>query len=206
MENKYPIKVLIANGNSPLKSPVSKWIGLPFEKKELEEALEDLGIKNDKPYILGWKSDISPYFITCINKDTDLEELNYFAALIDESISNETKYSSGPVYNIAASILEGYGTLNIRKNIKLLMNEDKFFLCPDIINYVDLGKEFIDTSDLNINNAKKSDLKKLGQENYRDLDGRFTENGFIYFNAFDKQYRSKDDIPLEYRLENYERP
>ena len=206
-DKDYPFAAFVTNlGKYNEGDLVGEWVKFPTTYNEMQKVFERIGIgqKDDFGYTY------EEWFITdydCYVPDLydklgeyeNLDELNYLASKLEEMNSWEYDQFCG-----AMEVGDHSGSL--QDIINLTENLDCYDVYPDINDYDELGRYYIDELDaMQIPEHLKNyiDYEAYGRDIALDEGGEFTEYGYVrdtgdrFVEVYDGD---RENIPKEYRV------
>lgn len=206
-DKDYPFAAFITNlGKYNEGTLVGEWVKFPTTAEELQKVFERIGIgsKDDfgQPYEEWFITDYDCYVDGLYDKlgeYENLDELNYLASKLDEMSQSEYEQ-----FQAAMSMDEHTGS--IQEIINLTENLDCYDIYPDIQDYDDLGRYYIEELDaMQVPEHLKNyiDYEAYGRDVALEEGGEFTDFGYVRDTGdrFDEVYDGdRDSIPEEYRV------
>ena len=205
-DKDYPFAAFITNlGKYNEGELVGEWVKFPTTAEELKEVFKRIGIgqKDDfgHPYEEWFITDYDCYvdgLYSKLGEYENLDELNYLASKLDEM--DQSDYAR---FQTAMEI--GEYTSSLKDIINLTENLDCYEVYPNIKDYADLGRYYIEELDViqvpaNLRNY--IDYEAYGRDMAVEENGTFTGQGYvrdtreIFYECYDGELSS---IPDEYR-------
>ena len=203
----YPFAAFITNlGKYNEGELVGEWVKFPTTAEELKEVFKRIGIgqKDDfgNPYEEWFITDYDCYVDGLYDKlgeYENLDELNYLASKLDEM--SESEYAQ-----FQAGMEMGDHCGSLQEIINLTENLDCYEVYPDIHDYDDLGRYYID--ELEVMQVPEHlqnyiDYEAYGRDVAMDENGSFTDQGYVRDTGdrFCEYYDGeRGSIPDEYRV------
>ena len=203
----YPFAAFITNlGKYNEGELVGEWVKFPTTAEELKEVFKRIGIgqKDDfgQPYEEWFITDYDCYVDGLYDKLGEyesLDELNYLASKLDEM--SESEYAQ-----FQAGMEMGDHCGSLQEIINLTENLDCYEVYPDIHDYDDLGRYYID--ELEVMQVPEHlqnyiDYEAYGRDVAMDENGSFTDQGYVRDTGdrFCEYYDGeRGSIPDEYRV------
>lgn len=206
-EKDYPFAAFITNlGKYNEGELVGEWVKFPTTYEDLQKVFERIGIGSaddfGNPYEEWFITDYDCYVGDLYDKlgeYENLDELNYLASKIDEMDRGE--------YNQFLAAMEvGDHSGSLQDIINLTENLDCYDIYPDIEDYDDLGRYYIDELDaMQVPEHLRNyiDYEAYGRDIALDESGDFTDFGYVRDTGdrFDEVYDgNRESIPEEYRV------
>lgn len=206
----FPFAAFITNlGKYNEGELVGEWVRFPTTPEKLKEVFERIGIGSrdafGAPYEEWFITDYDCYvggLYDKLGEYENLDELNYLASRLEELDRSE--------YNQFLAAMEvGDHTGSLQEIINLTENLDCYDVYPDIEDYDDLGRYYIDELDaMQIPEHLQNyiDYEAYGRDVALEEGGEFTEFGYVRDTGdrFDEVYDGdRDSIPEEYRVMNF---
>ena len=199
MEKRYdgflfPISVRIVNKEEPERE---QWLELPTTPQALRELLQNIG-GDRQGWYLG-EVNCHLYNAAAVEDCTDINELNYLAAALEA-------LTDGEFGSYQAIVDTGRHCDTIQDMINLTENLDCYEVNPNITDYDDLGRYYIDELEaMQIPDCLQNyiDYEAYGRDVALDEDGQFTDYGYVRDtrNSFIEAYDGNpENIPEEYRV------
>ena len=210
-DKDYPFAAYITNlGKYNEGELVGEWVKFPTTPEELKQVFDRIGIgqKDDfgNPYEEWFITDYDCYVGNLYDKlgeYENLDELNYLASKLDEMDRGE--------YNQFLAAMEaGDHSGSIQEIINLTENLDCYDVYPDIEDYDDLGRYYIDELDaMQVPEHLKNyiDYEAYGRDVALEEGGDFTEFGYVrdtgshFYEYYDGE---RGSIPEEYRVMTFQ--
>ena len=206
-DKDYPFAAFITNlGKYNEGELVGEWVKFPTTAEELKEVFKRIGIgqKDDfgQPYEEWFITDYDCYVDGLYDKLGEyesLDELNYLASKLDEM--SESEYAQ-----FQAGMEMGDHCGSLQEIINLTENLDCYEVYPDIHDYDDLGRYYIEELDVmqvpeHLQNY--IDYEAYGRDVAIDENGAFTDQGYVRDtgDSFHEYYDGeRGSIPDEYRV------
>lgn len=203
----YPFAAFITNlGKYNEGELVGEWVKFPTTVEEIKAAMDSIGIGQKDDFGYAYEE----WFITdydCyvdglydkLGEYVNLDELNYLASKLDEMSHSEYEQ-----FQAAMSVGDHGGSL--QDMINLTENLDCYEVNPNITDYDDLGRYYIDELEaMQIPDYLENyiDYEAYGRDVALDEDGQFTDYGYIRDtgDSFVEIYDGNpENIPEEYRV------
>ena len=210
-DKDYPFAAFITNlGKYNEGELVGEWVKFPTTAEEMKKVFDRIGIgqKDDfgNPYEEWFITDYDCYVDGLYDKLGEyesLDELNYLASKLDEM-------SRGEYEQFQAAMEIGDHTGSVQEIINLTENLDCYDVYPDIHDYDDLGRYYIDELDaMQVPEHLKNyiDYKAYGRDVAMDENGTFTDQGYVRDtgDSFHEYYDGeRGSIPDEYRVMTFQ--
>ena len=206
-DKDYPFAAFITNlGKYNEGELVGEWVKFPTTAEELKEVFKRIGIgqKDDfgQPYEEWFITDYDCYvdgLYSKLGEYENLDELNYLASKLDEM--DQSEYAQ-----FQAGMEMGDHCGSLQEIINLTENLDCYEVYPDIHDYDDLGRYYIEELDVmqvpeHLQNY--IDYEAYGRDVAMDENGSFTEQGYVRDTGdrFCEYYDGeRGSIPDEYRV------
>ena len=206
-DKDYPFAAFITNlGKYNEGELVGEWVKFPTTAEELKEVFKRIGIgqKDDfgQPYEEWFITDYDCYvdgLYSKLGEYENLDELNYLASKLDEM--RESEYAQ-----FQAGMEMGDHCGSLQEIINLTENLDCYEVYPDIHDYDDLGRYYIEELDVmqvpeHLQNY--IDYEAYGRDVAMDENGTFTDQGYVRDtgDSFHEYYDGeRGSIPDEYRV------
>ena len=206
-DKDYPFAAFITNlGKYNEGELVGEWVKFPTTAEELKEVFKRIGIgqKDDfgHPYEEWFITDYDCYvdgLYSKLGEYENLDELNYLASKLDEM--SESEYAQ-----FQAGMEMGDHCGNLQEIINLTENLDCYEVYPDIHDYDDLGRYYIEELDVmqvpeHLQNY--IDYEAYGRDVALEENGTFTDQGYVRDtgDSFHEYYDGeRGSIPEEYRV------
>ena len=217
----YPFAAFITNlGKYNEGELVGEWVKFPTTAEEMKEVFKRIGIgqKDDfgNPYEEWFITDYDCYVDGLYDKlgeYENLDELNYLASKLDEM--SDSEYAQ-----FQAGMEMGDHSGSLQEIINLTENLDCYEVYPNIEDYDDLGRYYIDELEvMQIPEHLQNyiDYEAYGRDVAMDENGSFTDQGYVrdtgdrfceYYDgergSIPDEYRvmtSQDDLPEEEKSE-----
>ena len=207
----YPFAAFITNlGKYNEGELVGEWVKFPTTAEELKEVFKRIGIgqKDDfgQPYEEWFITDYDCYVDSLYSKlgeYENLDELNYLASKLDEM--SESEYAQ-----FQAGMEMGDHCGSLQEIINLTENLDCYEVYPDIHDYDDLGRYYIEELDVmqvpeHLQNY--IDYEAYGRDVALEENGTFTDQGYVRDtgDSFHEYYDGeRGSIPDEYRVMTFQ--
>ena len=204
-DKDYPFAAFITNlGKYNEGELVGEWVKFPTTAEELKEVFKRIGIgqKDDfgHPYEEWFITDYDCYvdgLYSKLGEYENLDELNYLASKLDEM--SESEYAQ-----FQAGMEMGDHCGSLQEIINLTENLDCYEVYPDIHDYDDLGRYYIE--ELEVMQVPERlqnyiDYEAYGRDVAIDENGTFTDQGYVRDtgDSFHEYYDSeRGSIPEEY--------
>ena len=210
-DKDYPFAAFITNlGKYNEGELVGEWVKFPTTAEELKEVFKRIGIgqKDDfgQPYEEWLITDYDCYvdgLYSKLGEYESLDELNYLASKLDEM-------SQGEYEQFQAAMEIGDHSGSVQEIINLTENLDCYDVYPDIHDYDDLGRYYIDELDaMQVPEHLKNyiDYEAYGRDIAMDESGDFTDLGYVRDtgSSFHEYYDGeRGSIPEEYRVMTFQ--
>ena len=207
----YPFAAFITNlGKYNEGELVGEWVKFPTTAEELKEVFKRIGIgqKDDfgQPYEEWFITDYDCYVDGLYDKLGEyeiLDELNYLASKLDEM--SDSEYAQ-----FQAGMEMGDHCGSLQEIINLTENLDCYEVYPNIHDYDDLGRYYIEELDVmqvpeHLQNY--IDYEAYGRDVAMDENGSFTDQGYVRDTGdrFCEYYDGeRGSIPDEYRVMTFQ--
>ncbi len=206
-DKDFPFSAFITNlGKYNEGELVGEWVKFPTTHEELQKVFERISIgKTDdfgQPYEEWFITDYDCYvggLYDKLGEYENLDELNYLASKLDEMDRGE--------YNQFLAAMEvGGHSGSLQEIINLTENLDCYDIYPEIENYDDLGRYYIDELDaMQVPEHLRNyiDYEAYGRDVALEEGGDFTEFGYVRDtgSSFTEIYDGdRENIPEEYRI------
>ena len=207
----YPFAAFITNlGKYNEGELVGEWVKFPTTAEEMKEVFKRIGIgqKDDfgNPYEEWFITDYDCYVDGLYDKlgeYENLDELNYLASKLDEM--SDSEYAQ-----FQAGMEMGDHCGSLQEIINLTENLDCYEIYPDIEDYDDLGRYYID--ELEVMQVPEHlqnyiDYEAYGRDVAMDENGSFTDQGYVRDTGdrFCEYYDGeRGSIPDEYRVMTFQ--
>ena len=207
----YPFAAFITNlGKYNEGELVGEWVKFPTTAEEMKEVFKRIGIgqKDDfgNPYEEWFITDYDCYVDGLYDKLGEyesLDELNYLASKLDEM--SESEYAQ-----FQAGMEMGDHCGSLQEIINLTENLDCYEIYPNIEDYDDLGRYYID--ELEVMQVPEHlqnyiDYEAYGRDVAMDENGSFTDQGYVRDTGdrFCEYYDGeRGSIPDEYRVMTFQ--
>ena len=210
-DKDYPFAAFITNlGKYNEGELVGEWVKFPTTAEEMKKVFDRIGIgqKDDfgNPYEEWFITDYDCYVDGLYDKLGEyesLDELNYLASKLDEM-------SQGEYEQFQAAMEVGDHSGSVQEIINLTENLDCYDVYPDIHDYDDLGRYYIDELDaMQVPEHLKNyiDYEAYGRDVALDEGGDFTYLGYVRDtgSSFHEYYDGeRGSIPEEYRVMTFQ--
>ena len=207
----YPFAAFITNlGKYNEGELVGEWVKFPTTAEEMKEVFKRIGIgqKDDfgNPYEEWFITDYDCYVDGLYDKlgeYENLDELNYLASKLDEM--SESEYAQ-----FQAGMEMGDHCGSLQEIINLTENLDCYEIYPNIEDYDDLGRYYIDELEvMQIPEHLQNyiDYEAYGRDVAMDENGSFTDQGYVRDTGdrFCEYYDGeRGSIPDEYRVMTFQ--
>ena len=207
----YPFAAFITNlGKYNEGELVGEWVKFPTTAEEMKEVFKRIGIgqKDDfgQPYEEWFITDYDCYVDGLYNKlgeYENLDELNYLASKLDEM--SDSEYAQ-----FQAGMEMGDHCGSLQEIINLTENLDCYEVYPNIEDYDDLGRYYIDELEvMQIPEHLQNyiDYEAYGRDVAMDENGSFTDQGYVRDTGdrFCEYYDGeRGSIPDEYRVMSFQ--
>lgn len=210
-DKDYPFAAFITNlGKYNEGELVGEWVKFPTTAEELKEVFKRIGIgqKDDfgQPYEEWFITDYDCYvdgLYSKLGEYENLDELNYLASKLDEM--SESEYAQ---FQTGMEMGDHCGSL--QEIINLIENLDCYEVYPDIHDYDDLGRYYIEELDVmqvpeHLQNY--IDYEAYGRDVALEENGTFTDQGYVRDtgDSFHEYYDGeRGSIPDEYRVMTFQ--
>ena len=207
----YPFAAFITNlGKYNEGELVGEWVKFPTTAEELKEVFKRIGIgqRDDfgQPYEEWFITDYDCYVDGLYDKlgeYENLDELNYLASKLDEMSDSEYAH-------FQAGMEMGDHCGSLQEIINLTENLDCYEIYPDIHDYDDLGRYYIE--ELEVMQVPEHlqnyiDYEAYGRDVAMDENGSFTDQGYVRDTGdrFCEYYDGeRGSIPDEYRVMTFQ--
>ena len=207
----YPFAAFITNlGKYNEGELVGEWVKFPTTAEEMKEVFKRIGIgqKDDfgNPYEEWFITDYDCYVDGLYDKlgeYENLDELNYLASKLDEM--SDSEYAQ-----FQAGMEMGDQCGSLQEIINLTENLDCYEIYPNIEDYDDLGRYYID--ELGVMQVPEHlqnyiDYEAYGRDVAMDENGSFTDQGYVRDTGdrFCEYYDGeRGSIPDEYRVMTFQ--
>ena len=207
----YPFAAFITNlGKYNEGELVGEWVKFPTTAEEMKEVFKRIGIgqRDDfgQPYEEWFITDYDCYLdglYSKLGEYENLDELNYLASKLDEMSDNE--YAQ-----FQAGMEMGDHCGSLQEIINLTENLDCYEIYPNIEDYDDLGRYYIDELEvMQIPEHLQNyiDYEAYGRDVAMDENGSFTDQGYVRDTGdrFCEYYDGeRGSIPDEYRVMTFQ--
>ena len=207
----YPLAAFITNlGKYNEGELVGEWVKFPTTAEEMKEVFKRIGIgqKDDfgNPYEEWFITDYDCYVDGLYDKLGEyesLDELNYLASKLEEM--SDSEYAQ-----FQAGMEMGDHCGSLQEIINLTENLDCYEIYPDIEDYDDLGRYYIEELDaMQVPEHLKNyiDYEAYGRDVAMDENGSFTDQGYVWDtgSSFHEFYDGeRGSIPDEYRVMSFQ--
>ena len=210
-DKNYPFAAFITNlGKYNEGELVGEWVKFPTTAEELKEVFKRIGIGQrdnfGQPYEEWFITDYDYYVDGLYDKlgeYENLDELNYLASKLDEM--SESEYAQ-----FQAGMEMGDHCGSLQEIINLTENLDCYEVYPDIHDYDDLGRYYIEELDVmqvpeHLQNY--IDYEAYGRDVALEENGTFTDQGYVRDtgDSFHEYYDGeRGSIPDEYRVMTFQ--
>ena len=210
-DKDYPFAAFITNlGKYNEGELVGEWVKFPTTAEKLKEVFKRIGIgqKDDfgQPYEEWFITDYDCYvdgLYSKLGEYENLDELNYLASKLDEM--SESEYAQ-----FQAGMEMGDHCGSLQEIINLTENLDCYEVYPDIHDYDDLGRYYIEELDVmqvpeHLQNY--IDYEAYGRDVALEENGTFTDQGYVWDtgSSFHEFYDGeRGSIPDEYRVMTFQ--
>ena len=207
----YPFAAFITNlGKYNEGELVGEWVKFPTTAEEMKEVFKRIGIgqRDDfgNPYEEWFITDYDCYVDGLYDKlgeYENLDELNYLASKLDEM--SDSEYAQ-----FQAGMEMGDHCGSLQEIINLTENLDCYEIYPNIEDYDDLGRYYID--ELEVMQVPEHlqnyiDYEAYGRDVAMDENGSFTDQGYVRDTGdrFCEYYDGeRGSIPDEYRVMSFQ--
>ena len=207
----YPFAAFITNlGKYNEGELVGEWVKFPTTAEELKEVFKRIGIgqRDDfgQPYEEWFITDYDCYvdgLYSKLGEYENLDELNYLASKLDEM--SESEYAQ-----FQAGMEMGDHCGSLQEIINLTENLDCYEIYPNIEDYDDLGRYYIE--ELEVMQVPEHlqnyiDYEAYGRDVAMDENGSFTDQGYVRDTGdhFCEYYDGeRGSIPDEYRVMSFQ--
>lgn len=210
-DKDYPFAAFITNlGKYNEGELVGEWVKFPTTAEELKKMFERIGIgqKDDfgQPYEEWFITDYDCYVDGLYDKLGEyesLDELNYLASKLDEMSQSEYE-------QFQAAMEVGDHSGSVQEIINLTENLDCYDVYPDIHDYDDLGRYYVEELDaMQVPEHLRNyiDYEAYGRDIALEEGGEFTDLGYVrdtgdtFHEYYDGEHGS---IPEEYRVMTFQ--
>lgn len=210
-DKDYPFAAFITNlGKYNEGELVGEWVKFPTTAEELKEVFKRIGIgqKDDfgQSYEEWFITDYDCYvdgLYSKLGEYENLDELNYLASKLDEM--SESEYAQ-----FQAGMEMGDHCGSLQEIINLTENLDCYEVYPDIHDYDDLGRYYID--ELEVMQVPEHlqnyiDYEAYGRDVALEENSTFTDQGYVRDtgDSFHEYYDGeRGSIPDEYRVMTFQ--
>ena len=207
----YPFAAFITNlGKYNEGELVGEWVKFPTTAEEMKEVFKRIGIgqRDDfgQPYEEWFITDYDCYvdgLYSKLGEYENLDELNYLASKLDEMSNSE--YAQ-----FQAGMEMGDHCGSLQEIINLTENLDCYEVYPNIEDYDDLGRYYIEELDVmqvpeHLQNY--IDYEAYGRDVALEENGTFTDQGYVRDtgDSFHEYYDGeRGSIPDEYRVMTFQ--
>ena len=207
----YPFAAFITNlGKYNEGELVGEWVKFPTTAEEMKEVFKRIGIgqRDDfgQPYEEWFITDYDCYvdgLYSKLGEYENLDELNYLASKLDEM--SESEYAQ-----FQAGMEMGDHCGSLQEIINLTENLDCYEVYPNIHDYDDLGRYYIE--ELEVMQVPEHlqnyiDYEAYGRDVAMDENGSFTDQGYVRDTGdrFCEYYDGeRGSIPDEYRVMTFQ--
>ncbi len=210
-DKDYPFAAFVTNlGKYNEGELVGEWVKFPTTAEEMKKVFDRIGIgqKDDfgQPYEEWFITDYDCYVDGLYDKLGEyesLDELNYLASKLDEM-------SQGEYEQFQAAMEIGDHSGSVQEIINLTENLDCYDVYPDIHDYDDLGRYYIDELDaMQVPEHLRNyiDYEAYGRDVAMEEGGDFTDLGYVRDtgSSFHEYYDGeRGSIPEEYRVMTFQ--
>ena len=207
----YPFAAFITNlGKYNEGELVGEWVKFPTTAEEMKEVFKRIGIgqRDDfgQPYEEWFITDYDCYvdgLYSKLGEYENLDELNYLASKLDEM--SDSEYAQ-----FQAGMEMGDHCGSLQEIINLTENLDCYEIYPNIEDYDDLGRYYIDELEvMQIPEHLQNyiDYEAYGRDVAMDENGSFTDQGYVRDTGdrFCEYYDGeRGSIPDEYRVMSFQ--
>ena len=207
----YPFAAFITNlGKYNEGELVGEWVKFPTTAEEMKEVFKRIGIgqRDDfgQPYEEWFITDYDCYvdgLYSKLGEYENLDELNYLASKLDEM--SESEYAQ-----FQAGMEMGDHCGSLQEIINLTENLDCYEIYPNIEDYDDLGRYYIEELDaMQVPEHLQNyiDYEAYGRDVAMDENGSFTDQGYVRDTGdrFCEYYDGeRGSIPDEYRVMTFQ--
>ena len=207
----YPFAAFITNlGKYNEGELVGEWVKFPTTAEEMKEVFKRIGIgqRDDfgQPYEEWFITDYDCYvdgLYSKLGEYENLDELNYLASKLDEM--SDSEYAQ-----FQAGMEMGDHCGSLQEIINLTENLDCYEVYPDIHDYDDLGRYYIEELEvMQIPEHLQNyiDYEAYGRDVAMDENGSFTDQGYVRDTGdrFCEYYDGeRGSIPDEYRVMTFQ--
>ena len=207
----YPFAAFITNlGKYNEGELVGEWVKFPTTAEEMKEVFKRIGIgqRDDfgQPYEEWFITDYDCYvdgLYSKLGEYENLDELNYLASKLDEM--SDSEYAQ-----FQAGMEMGDHCGSLQEIINLTENLDCYEVYPNIEDYDDLGRYYIDELEvMQIPEHLQNyiDYEAYGRDVAMDENGSFTDQGYVRDTGdrFCEYYDGeRGSIPDEYRVMTFQ--
>ena len=204
-DKDYPFAAFITNlGKYNEGELIGEWVKFPTSAEEIRTVLDSIGIGQEddfgNPHEEWFITDYDCYVDGLYDKlgeYENLDELNYLAAKLDDMTQGE--YAQ---FQAAMEVGDHCGSL--QEIINLTENLDCYDVYPDINDYDDLGRYYIEELDaMQVPEYLRNyiDYEAYGRDVALDENGQFTSCGYVRDtgDSFVEVYDgNRENIPEEY--------
>ena len=210
-DKDYPFAAFVTNlGKYNEGELVGEWVKFPTTAEELKEVFKRIGIgqRDDfgQPYEEWFITDYDCYvdgLYSKLGEYESLDELNYLASKLDEM--SESEYAQ-----FQAGMEMGDHCGSLQEIINLTENLDCYEIYPNIEDYDDLGRYYIEELDaMQVPEHLQNyiDYEAYGRDVAMDENGSFTDQGYVRDTGdrFCEYYDGeRGSIPDEYRVMTFQ--
>ena len=210
-DKDYPFAAFITNlGKYNEGELVGEWVKFPTTAEELKEVFKRIGIgqKDDfgQPYEEWFITDYDCYvdgLYSKLGEYESLDELNYLASKLDEM--DQSDYA-----RFQAGMEMGDHCGSLQEIINLTENLDCYEIYPNIEDYDDLGRYYIEELDaMQVPEHLQNyiDYEAYGRDVALEENGTFTDQGYVRDtgDSFHEYYDGeRGSIPDEYRVMTFQ--
>jgi antirestriction protein len=200
-DHDCPFEAFITNlGKYNEGELVGEWVKFPTTYEEMQKVFERIHIGNiyEEWFITDYDCYVNGLH-DVLGEYESLDKLNYLAASIEAMDKSDFE-------KFEAAIACGDYAGSVKDLINLTENLNKYDFYPDVHDYDDLGRLFIDEyGSMEIPDHLKNyiDYEAYGRDVALDEGGTFTDLGYIRDtgDSFIEHYEgNRDEIPWEYRV------
>ena len=200
--DEYPFEAYITNlGRYNEGALVGEWVKFPVTAEEIQEVFKRIGIdgvRYEEWFITDYDCHVEGIY-DVLGEYESLDELNYLASKIEEL--DKTEYEQ-----FEAAVQVSDYSKSVKDLINLTDNLDKYDIYPDVHDYDDLGRMYIDEyGSLEVPDHLKNyiDYEAYGRDIAMDEIGEFTDFGYVRDtgDSFTEYYDGdRENIPEEYHI------
>ena len=210
-DKDYPFAAFITNlGKYNEGELVGEWVKFPTTAEELKEVFKRIGIGQkddfDQSYEEWFITDYDCYvdgLYSKLGEYENLDELNYLASKLDEM--DQSDYAK-----FQAAMEIGDYTSSLQEIINLTENLDCYEVYPNIEDYDDLGRYYLEEREVSKVPAHLQnyiDYEAYGRDVALEENGTFTDQGYVWDTreTFHEYYDGeRGSIPDEYRVMTFQ--